>query len=69
MKINPIELDRWIERSDESFDDPYWEKIYDKGWSAFEDGYHEADVPYELGSEEADTWLNGFKDAKRSEGK
>lgn len=67
MKINPIELDRWIERSDDAFDDPYWEEIYDKGWTAFEDGDDEADVPYELGTEEADTWLNGFKDAKRSE--
>lgn len=64
MKIDPRELDRWIEK--EPWEDPYWEGVYDEGWGAFEDGKGETDVPYCKGTEEYDTWLDGFKDAKRS---
>jgi ribosome modulation factor len=56
-------LDRWIER-EQDFDDVYWEEIFDEGYAAFENGKESAEVPYEKGSEEFDTWLEGYRAAK-----
>ena len=64
MKINPTELDRWIE-GDEQFDDPYWEDVWNEGYTAFEAGKESAEVPYDPGTEEYDTWLEGYWAAKR----